>query len=128
MCLHVLIHKLQLPVAIFPVHMPSMQLTLLFPAPLQGNRIALFLFLATTYALSLKFFHLGHKCDMLDLVLNEKAPPGINFLPLFLAARQRKEIELLSSSSWQPQMCRIAFKRIIRKRSKDQFSGNPYMR
>ncbi|KAM0960774.1 hypothetical protein ACFX2C_025774 [Malus domestica] len=68
MCLHVLIHKLQLPVAIFPAHMPSMQLTLLFPAPLQGNRIALFLFLATT----------------------------------------------------------IAFKRIIRKRSKDQFSGIPY--
>ncbi|KAM1413472.1 hypothetical protein ACFXTO_026064 [Malus domestica] len=26
----------------------------------------------------------------LNLVLNEKAPPGINFLPLFLAARQRK--------------------------------------
>ncbi|RXH68407.1 hypothetical protein DVH24_030740 [Malus domestica] len=28
----------------------------------------------------------------LDLVLIEKAPPGINFLPLFLAARQRKDI------------------------------------
>ncbi|KAM1823756.1 hypothetical protein ACFX14_025626 [Malus domestica] len=28
----------------------------------------------------------------LDLVLNEKAPPGINFLPLLLAARQRKDI------------------------------------
>ncbi|KAB2621900.1 receptor-like protein 12 [Pyrus ussuriensis x Pyrus communis] len=29
---------------------------------------------------------------LLDLTLNKKAPPGINFLPLFLAARQRKEI------------------------------------
>ncbi|RXH68422.1 hypothetical protein DVH24_030755 [Malus domestica] len=28
----------------------------------------------------------------LDLVLNEKAHPGINFRPLFLAARQRKDI------------------------------------
>ncbi|KAM1166512.1 hypothetical protein PS1_026105 [Malus domestica] len=37
MCLHVLIHKL--PAAIFPVHMPSMQLTLLFPAPLQDRHV-----------------------------------------------------------------------------------------
>ncbi|KAM1318612.1 hypothetical protein ACFX15_030930 [Malus domestica] len=35
----------QLPVAIFPVHMPSMQLTLLFPAPLQGMRADLYIFL-----------------------------------------------------------------------------------
>ncbi|XP_048430348.1 uncharacterized protein LOC125472681 [Pyrus x bretschneideri] len=28
--------------------------------------------------------------SQLDLVLNEKAPPGINFLPLFLAAQHRK--------------------------------------